>query len=73
MNNWWEGVLYSFIEEGTDIFHEDVAGAFWTEVDTPADYDRLLSWTSKDRKRPLLQPVMIPIIPKLSPSLDTVS
>jgi len=47
MNNWWEGVLYSFIDEKSiDIFHEDVIGSFWTEVDTPADYDRLMSWTS---------------------------
>ena len=46
MNNWWEGVLYSFIEKNVDIFHEDVIGSFWTEVDTPADYDRLTAWTS---------------------------
>jgi choline kinase len=44
MNNWWEGVLYSFIEEGVDIFHVDVDRIFWTEVDTPADYERLTSW-----------------------------
>jgi choline kinase len=44
MNNWWEGVLYSFIEEGVDIFHVDVKKIFWTEVDTPADYERLTSW-----------------------------
>lgn len=48
MNNWWEGVLYSFIEEDVDIFHEDVIGVFWTEIDTPADYDRLVAWTSLD-------------------------
>ena len=49
MNNWWEGVLYSFIEEHMDIFHVDVEGAFWTEVDTPADYSRLKDWTSPEK------------------------
>ncbi len=46
MNNWWEGVLYSFIEESMDIYHKDVMGIFWTEVDTPADYKRLTDWAS---------------------------
>jgi choline kinase len=46
MNNWWEGVLYSFIEEGMDIYHADVKGTFWTEVDTPVDYTRLMNWTT---------------------------
>ena len=73
MNNWWEGVLYAFIDSGMDIFHKDVAGAFWTEVDTPADYDRLLSWTSQDKKTRPLQPVIISMVPKLSPTLKTAS
>lgn len=46
-NNWWEGVLYSFIEEGIDIFHIDIKGVFWTEVDNHNDYQRLKSWLSK--------------------------
>jgi len=46
-NNWWEGVLYSFIEEGVDIFHTDIKGTFWTEVDNSDDYQRLTSWLSK--------------------------
>ncbi len=46
-NNWWEGVLYSLIEEGVDIFHEDIKGTFWTEVDNLNDYQRLTSWLSK--------------------------
>jgi len=46
-NDWWEGVLYSFIKEGTDIFHTDVKGAFWSEVDNRNDYHRLTSWLSK--------------------------
>lgn len=47
-NNWWEGVLYSFIEEGVDIFHTDIKGTFWTEVDNGNDYQRLTSWLSKE-------------------------
>ncbi|MDZ4837535.1 MAG: phosphocholine cytidylyltransferase family protein [Candidatus Melainabacteria bacterium] len=39
--NWWEGVLYSFIEEGLTINHKDVGGRFWTEVDNHLDYERL--------------------------------
>ena len=42
--NWWEGVLYAFIDDGIDIFHKDVEGAFWTEVDHLGDYDRLVQW-----------------------------
>ncbi|MGK0188979.1 MAG: choline kinase [Verrucomicrobiales bacterium] len=44
--NWWEGVLYAFIDEGIAISHKDVEGAFWTEVDHLGDYNRLLNWTS---------------------------
>jgi choline kinase len=43
-NNWWEGVLYAFIDEGVNIYHKDVAGSFWTEVDHLGDYNRLLCW-----------------------------
>lgn len=60
MNNWWEGVLYSFIEEDMDIFHKDVTGVFWTEVDTPADYKRLTDWTSPSNSVPLPNYVLVP-------------
>jgi choline kinase len=42
--NWWEGVLYAFVDDGIDIFHKDVDGAFWTEVDHVGDYRRLVDW-----------------------------
>ena len=42
--NWWEGVLYAFIDDGIDIYHKDVEGAFWTEVDHLGDYNRLVQW-----------------------------
>ncbi|MEJ6580296.1 MAG: phosphocholine cytidylyltransferase family protein [Akkermansiaceae bacterium] len=45
--NWWEGVLYAFIEDGVAITHKDVEGAFWSEVDHLGDYNRLSSWVSR--------------------------
>jgi hypothetical protein len=47
LRNWWEGVLYAFIEDDTDIFHKDVEGAFWTEIDHAGDYDRLTQWLKR--------------------------
>jgi len=41
--------LYTFIDDGIDIFHRDVEGAFWTEVDHLGDYDRLTTWVSNNR------------------------
>jgi choline kinase len=45
--NWWEGVLYSFINDGGTIYHEDVKGIFWTEVDHLGDLQRLNNWLVK--------------------------
>ena len=47
--NWWEGVLYAFIDDGIPITHKDVEGAFWTEVDHIGDYNRLSDWISRDK------------------------
>ncbi len=44
--NWWEGVLYSFINEGIDIHHADIMREFWTEIDNMKDYRRLEKWLS---------------------------
>lgn len=41
---WWENVLYSFIPDKAPINYFDVAGTFWTEVDTATDYQRLNDW-----------------------------
>ena len=50
---WWEDVLYSFIEKQVPIHFFDVAGTFWTEVDTLQDYDHLQNWiTSQDMTTP---------------------
>ena len=48
-NVWWEDVLYSFIEKNIPIHYFDVAGTFWSEVDTLQDYNYLQNWiTSQD-------------------------
>jgi len=48
-NIWWEDVLYSFIEKNIPIHYFDVAGTFWSEVDTLQDYNYLQNWiTSQD-------------------------
>jgi choline kinase len=43
-NIWWEDVLYSFISKQVPIHFFDVAGTFWTEVDTLRDYNYLKNW-----------------------------
>jgi len=43
-NMWWEDVLYSFISKQVPIHFFDVAGTFWTEVDTLQDYNYLQNW-----------------------------
>lgn len=48
VHDWWEEVLYSFIPEGVPIYHRDVAGLFWTEVDCQRDFDRLRNWVAAD-------------------------
>jgi len=52
-NIWWEDVLYSFISKQVPIHFFDVAGTFWTEVDTLRDYNYLKNWiTSQDMTVP---------------------
>jgi NDP-sugar pyrophosphorylase family protein len=52
-NIWWEDVLYSFISKQVPIHFFDVAGTFWTEVDTLRDYKYLKNWiTSQNRSMP---------------------
>ena len=43
-NIWWEDVLYSFIEKQIPINYFDVAGTYWSEVDTLQDYNNLQNW-----------------------------
>ena len=52
-NIWWEDVLYSFIAKQIPIHYFDVAGTFWSEVDTLQDYNYLQNWiTSQDMTVP---------------------
>lgn len=52
-NIWWEDVLYSFISKQVPIHYFDVAGTFWTEVDTLRDYNYLQNWiTNQVRSMP---------------------
>ena len=49
-SNWWEGVLYAFVDDDMTIMHKDVEGAFWTEVDHMGDYDRLVQWNRRQTR-----------------------
>jgi len=52
-NIWWEDVLYSFIAKKIPIHYFDVAGTFWSEVDTLQDYNYLQNWiTNQDMHMP---------------------
>ena len=52
-NIWWEDVLYSFIKKQIPIHYFDVAGTFWSEVDTLQDYNYLQNWiTNRDMPIP---------------------
>ena len=42
---WWEDVLFSLIPDGMPVFHLDIKGIFWAEVDYVEDYDRIVQWT----------------------------
>ncbi len=68
--NWWEGVLYEFIDDGIDIFHSDVEGAFWTEIDHLGDYDRLTTWVSNNRS--LESWIEPPLFERSDPQPDSV-
>ena len=49
----WEDVLYSFIEKRIPIHYFDVAGTFWSEVDTLQDYNYLQNWIkNQDMPKP---------------------
>lgn len=53
--NWWEGVLYSFMDDGMTINHKDIDGRFWTEIDNRMDYERLQSILRTNSQRRLSQ------------------
>ena len=72
-SNWWEGVLYKFIDDGIDILHKDVEGAFWTEVDHLGDYDRLVRWNASQSLKPVEIASPLKCIPELMPEATVYS
>lgn len=43
---WWEDIIYRTVDEGKDIFVNDVVGHFWAEVDYIEDYERIKQFVS---------------------------
>jgi choline kinase len=40
-NCWWEDIIYRTVEDGENVYVNDVAGVFWAEVDYIEDYERI--------------------------------
>lgn len=40
-NCWWEDIIYRTVDEGQNVYVNDVAGVFWAEVDYIEDYERI--------------------------------
>jgi len=47
--DWWEGVLYSFLDQKDIVTHRDVKGAYWTEIDHMGEYLQLKSWLEEQK------------------------
>ncbi len=43
-NCWWEDIIYRTVEDGKNVYVNDVAGVFWAEVDYIEDYERIKSF-----------------------------
>ena len=46
-NCWWEDIIYRTVDEGKNVYVNDVAGVFWAEVDYIEDYDRIKTFVNK--------------------------
>jgi len=68
INEWWEDALYSFIPQGVPIYHFDIAGTFWTEIDDLRDYNRLQNWLGRQSKP--VAPSIFPILPDASQAVS---
>jgi len=75
INHWWEDVLYSHIPEGTPIYHFNVAGIFWTEIDDPRDFTRLQNWLHGGRQgsSQVIPPHKTPSIPRAKQPNENIS
>ena len=54
-SDWWEAVIYSFLDSDIDVKCADVGDAFWTEVDHAGDYARLTDWLARQPAPPRAQ------------------
>lgn len=45
-NCWWEDIIYRTIEKGDTVLINDIAGAFWAEVDYIEDYERIKAFVA---------------------------
>lgn len=51
-NKWWENVIYSFTDNDERLIHTvDVNGDFWAEIDYFDDYERILNFLKKQKKK----------------------
>ena len=46
-NCWWEDIIYRTVEDGQNVYVNDIAGVFWAEVDYIEDYERIKSFVNK--------------------------
>jgi len=47
-NCWWEDIIYRTVDDGADVFVENVSGVFWAEVDYIEDYERIKEFVNKN-------------------------
>lgn len=46
-NLWWENIMYTLADEGTNIKTLDFSKYFWSEIDFYDDYERILNYINK--------------------------
>lgn len=46
-NCWWEDIIYRTVDEGQNVYVNDIAGIFWAKVDYIEDYERIKKFVSK--------------------------
>lgn len=46
-NCWWEDIIYRTVDEGKNVYINDIAGNFWAEVDYIEDYERIKEFVKK--------------------------
>jgi choline kinase len=46
---WWEDVIYRAINEGKNVYVNNISGHFWAEVDYIEDYERIRKFIANNR------------------------